>query len=270
MTIGEKNFMTSPLLPQKQPTAPHKVGEVSEPRPSHVAIIMDGNNRWAKARGLAGVRGHRAGAEAVRNVVRRAAEQGIDTLSLFAFSSENWKRPAPEVNALMELFLMALKREVKTLHSYDIRLTVLGDRQGFSNVIQKHIRRAEEMTADNSGMHLIIAANYGGQWEIACAARRLAQRVAGGELAPDEIDENRMNEAMGMDQVPPVDLCIRTSGEQRLSNFMLWQLAYAELYFSPLLWPDFDANAFDQALIDFAQRQRRFGMTGQQIEVQGA
>ena len=243
---------------------------MSEPRPSHVAIIMDGNNRWAKARGLAGVRGHRAGAESVRNVVQRAAEQGIDTLSLFAFSSENWKRPVTEVNALMELFLMALKREVKKLHSNDIRLTILGDRRGFSHAIQKQIRRAEAMTADNTGMHLIVAANYGGQWEIACAARRLAQQVAEGSLAPDEIDENCMNEAMHMHQVPPVDLCIRTSGEQRLSNFMLWQLAYAELYFSPLLWPDFDADAFDQALADFARRQRRFGKTGQQIEVQGA
>lgn len=270
MTIGVYNFMTSTLLPQQQ-SASHP-GDGNEPdcRPSHVAIIMDGNNRWAKARGLTGVRGHRAGAEAVRNVVRRAAEQGVSTLSLFAFSSENWKRPVSEVNALMELFLMALKRDVKKLHSQSIKLTILGDRRGFSHAIQKQIRQAEEMTANNSGMHLIVAANYGGRWEIASAARRLAKRVAEGELVPDDIDEKSMNEAMEMHHVSAIDLCIRTSGEQRLSNFMLWQLAYAELYFSPLLWPDFDANAFDQALADFAQRQRRFGMTGRQIEVLGA
>ncbi|MGY4876941.1 polyprenyl diphosphate synthase [Vreelandella aquamarina] len=262
--------MTSPLLPQTQPATLPMDGDVSDPVPSHVAIIMDGNNRWAKARGLTGSRGHRAGVEAVRNVIRRAAERQVGTLSLFAFSSENWKRPAAEVNALMELFLMALKREVKKLHERDIRLTILGERQGFSHAIQKHIQRAEDLTAGNQGMHLVIAANYGGQWEITCAARQLAQQVADGKIAPEEIDEARMNEMMGIQQVPPVDLCIRTSGEQRLSNFMLWQLAYAELYFSPLLWPDFDADAFDQALKAFGQRQRRFGMTDQQIEAQGA
>lgn len=262
--------MTSPLLPQTQSATLPMNGDVSDPVPSHVAIIMDGNNRWAKARGLTGSRGHRAGVEAVRNVIRRAAERQVGTLSLFAFSSENWKRPAAEVNALMELFLMALKREVKKLHERDIRLTILGERQGFSHAIQKHIQRAEDMTAGNQGMHLVIAANYGGQWEITCAARQLAQQVADGEIAPEEIDEARMNETMGIQHVPPVDLCIRTSGEQRLSNFMLWQLAYAELYFSPLLWPDFDAEAFDQALQAFGHRQRRFGMTDQQIEAQGA
>ena len=262
--------MTSTLLPQQKPASHPDDGGGSDRKPAHVAIIMDGNNRWASARGLSGVRGHRAGAEAVRNIVRRAAEQGVGTLSLFAFSSENWRRPTPEINALMELFLMALKRDVKKLHSKSVRLTILGDRQGFSKTIQKYIHQAEEMTANNSGMHLIVAANYGGHWEIATAARKLAQRVAEGELLPDDIDEKSMSEAMGMQHVPAIDLCIRTSGEQRLSNFMLWQLAYAELYFSPLLWPDFDANAFDQALADFAQRQRRFGMNGRQIEVQGA
>lgn len=262
--------MTSPQLPQKQSATLPVEGGVSDPVPSHVAIIMDGNNRWAKARGLTGARGHRAGVESVRNVIRRAAERQVGTLSLFAFSSENWKRPAAEVNALMELFLMALKREVKKLHERDIRLTILGERKGFSHAIQKHIQRAEDMTAGNKGMHLVIAANYGGQWEITCAARQLAQQVAEGEIAPEDIDEARMDEAMGIQQVPPIDLCIRTSGEQRLSNFMLWQLAYAELYFSPLLWPDFDAETFDQALHAFGQRQRRFGMTDQQIEGQGA
>lgn len=261
--------MTSPQLPSLQPggTEPSR----SEGGlPSHVAIIMDGNNRWARARGLSGARGHRAGVEAVRAVIERAAERGVDTLSLFAFSSENWKRPAAEVNALMELFLMALKREVKKLHERNIRLSIIGDQRGFSHAIQKHIQRAQALTADNTGMHLVIAANYGGQWDITRAARQLAEQVAAGELSPEAIDEARMDAAMGVAQVPPVDLCIRTSGEQRLSNFMLWQLAYAELHFSPLLWPDFNGAAFDEAVDDFCMRRRRFGMTDEQIEAQGA
>ncbi|PJX14145.1 di-trans,poly-cis-decaprenylcistransferase [Halomonas sp. 141] len=261
--------MTSPQLPSLQPggTEPSRS---EEGLPSHVAIIMDGNNRWARARGLSGARGHRAGVEAVRAVIERAAERGVDTLSLFAFSSENWKRPAAEVNALMELFLMALKREVKKLHERNIRLSIIGDQRGFSHAIQKHIQRAQALTADNTGMHLVIAANYGGQWDITRAARQLAEQVAAGELSPEAIDEARMDAAMGVAQVPPVDLCIRTSGEQRLSNFMLWQLAYAELHFSPLLWPDFNGAAFDEAVDDFCMRRRRFGMTDEQIEAQGA
>ncbi|MBE0403278.1 Undecaprenyl diphosphate synthase [Halomonas citrativorans] len=263
--------MTSPQFPQEQPddasTPPKCLGEAL---PSHVAIIMDGNNRWAKARGLSGVRGHRAGVEAVRAVIQRAAERQVSTLSLFAFSSENWKRPAAEVNALMELFLMALKREVKKLNERNIRLTIIGERRGFSHAIQKYIQRAEALTEGNTGMHLVIAANYGGQWDIARAARHLAEQVSAGELQPADIDEACFDRAMEADHVPPVDLCIRTSGEQRLSNFMLWQLAYAELHFSPLLWPDFGADALDSALYDFCQRRRRFGMTDEQIEAQGA
>ncbi|WP_240724558.1 polyprenyl diphosphate synthase [Halomonas borealis] len=234
--------------------------------PHHVAIIMDGNNRWAKARGMSGVRGHHAGVESVRAVIRRAAERGVETLTLFAFSSENWKRPAIEVSALMELFLIALKREVKKLHQHDIRLSVIGDRSGFSSAIQQHIEQAEALTADNRGLHLVIAANYGGQWDIARAARRLGARVADGTLAPEAIDEASLGAELSL--ATPVDLCIRTSDEKRISNFLLWQLAYAELYFSPLLWPDFDAEAFDQALDDFAGRKRRFGMTDDQVEAQ--
>ncbi|SHE64392.1 Undecaprenyl pyrophosphate synthetase [Modicisalibacter ilicicola DSM 19980] len=238
--------------------------------PCHVAIIMDGNNRWARAQGYSGVRGHRAGVESVRAVIRRAAQRGVRTLTLFAFSSENWKRPAGEVNALMELFLMALKREVKKLHDNDIRLTIIGEREAFSRTIQQHIQRAESLTRHNRGLHLIVAANYGGRWDIADAARRLAQRVEAGELKAADIDEQRLEGEIGENGAPPVDLCIRTSGEQRLSNFLLWQLAYSELYFSPLLWPDFGAEAFDEALDDFLSRQRRFGMTQEQIEAQGA
>ncbi|HAZ99614.1 MAG TPA: di-trans,poly-cis-decaprenylcistransferase, partial [Halomonas sp.] len=169
--------MTSPQLPQEQPGGT-TLSRSEEALPSHVAIIMDGNNRWARARGLSGVRGHRAGVEAVRAVIERAAERGVPTLSLFAFSSENWKRPAAEVNALMELFLMALKREVKKLNERNIRLSIIGEQRGFSHAIQKHIQRAEALTAENTGMHLVIAANYGGQWDIARAARQLAEQVA--------------------------------------------------------------------------------------------
>lgn len=238
--------------------------------PRHVAIIMDGNNRWARANGLSGIRGHHAGVESVRAVIRRAVERGVETLTLFAFSSENWKRPEREVNALMELFLMALKREVRKLHEHDIRLSIIGEREGFSNSIQQHIQRAEALTHDNRGMHLIIAANYGGRWDIAMAAKRLAARVESGELRSTEIDESALDREIGRDSAPPVDLCIRTSGEQRISNFLLWQLAYSELYFSPLLWPDFGAEAFDEAIDAFGCRQRRFGMTQEQIEAQGA
>ncbi|KXS39697.1 MAG: undecaprenyl diphosphate synthase [Halomonadaceae bacterium T82-2] len=238
--------------------------------PRHVAIIMDGNNRWARARGLSGVRGHRAGVESVRAVIRRAAERGVETLTLFAFSSENWKRPPAEVRALMELFLMVLKREVGKLHEHGIRLSVIGERERFSNTIQQYIARAESLTRDNQGLHLIIAANYGGQRDIALAARRLAERVEAGELKAGEIDEHALGEEIARVSAPPVDLCIRTSGEQRISNFLLWQLAYAELFFSPRLWPDFGGDALDEALDDFAHRQRRFGMTQEQIEAQGA
>lgn len=235
-------------------------------KPRHVAIIMDGNNRWAKARGQSGIRGHHAGVEAVRAVIRRAAEQQIETLTLFAFSSENWRRPPAEVEALMQLFQLALQREVKKLHRYGIRLSVIGDREGLPSVVRKHIDKAEALTADNTRLHLVIAANYGGQWDIACAARRLAEGVARGEISAQDIDEKRLGQMMSLASDAPVDLCIRTSGEQRISNFMLWQMAYAELYFTPVLWPDFGADAFDAALLDFAGRKRRFGRTDDQVE----
>ncbi|MBZ9558130.1 MULTISPECIES: polyprenyl diphosphate synthase [Modicisalibacter] len=242
----------------------------SQNLPRHVAIIMDGNNRWARAHGLSGVRGHRAGVEAVRAVIRRAAERGIETLTLFAFSSENWKRPPAEVRALMELFLMVLKREVRKLHDNGIRLSVIGERERFSETIQQYIARAESLTRDNTGLHLIVAANYGGQRDIALAAQRLARRVEAGEMTAEQIDEASLDAEIGRASAPPVDLCIRTSGELRVSNFLLWQLAYSEFHFSSLLWPDFGGDAFDEALDDFRRRQRRFGMTQEQIEAQGA
>ncbi|MCE3026835.1 MULTISPECIES: polyprenyl diphosphate synthase [unclassified Salinicola] len=238
--------------------------------PRHVAIIMDGNNRWARARGLSSAQGHRAGVESLRSVIRRAAELGVGTLTLFAFSSENWRRPSAEVSALMELFMLVLKREVKKLDDNGIRLSIIGDRRRFSSSLQKQMARAEAQTRDNPGLHLVVAANYGGRWDIAQASRRLARRVADGELAPEEIDEALLDSEICLAGEPAVDLCIRTSGEQRISNFLLWQLAYAELVFSPQLWPDFDAAAFDAALEDFQQRQRRFGMSQQQVEAHGA
>ncbi|WP_110686236.1 polyprenyl diphosphate synthase [Salinicola aestuarinus] len=238
--------------------------------PRHVAIIMDGNNRWARARGLSSAQGHRAGVESLRAVIRCAVQRRIEALTLFAFSSENWRRPSAEVSALMELFMLVLKREVKKLHENDIRLSIIGDRQRFSSSLQRQMEKAEVLTQDNGGLHLIVAANYGGRWDIAGAAQRLAQRVADGELAPAAIDEAALNDEVCLHGEPPVDLCIRTSGEQRISNFLLWQLAYAEFVFSPELWPDFDAAAFDAAMDAFQGRQRRFGMTQQQIEVSGA
>lgn len=247
------------------PSAPDSAGV-----PRHVAIIMDGNNRWAKARGMSSVRGHRAGVEAVRAVIRRAGERGVETLTLFAFSSENWKRPEAEVSALMELFLLALKREVRKLHEHGIRLSIIGDRSAFSRSIQNYIEQAEALTAENRGMHLVIAANYGGRWDITRATRRLAERVAAGELAPEAIDEAAVESVLSLADAPPVDLCIRTSGEQRISNFLLWQMAYAELYFTPRLWPDFDGEALDAAFDDFRGRQRRFGKTDEQVEAGGA
>ncbi|WP_251977036.1 polyprenyl diphosphate synthase [Salinicola avicenniae] len=238
--------------------------------PRHVAIIMDGNNRWARARGLSSAQGHRAGVESLRAVIRRAAERRVETLTLFAFSSENWRRPSAEVSALMELFMLVLKREVKKLHDNGIRLTIIGDRRRFSSSLQKHMQRAEALTRDNPGMHLVVAANYGGRWDIAQAARRLAQQVADGRLDPEAVDESALDREICLSQDAPIDLCIRTSGEQRISNFLLWQLAYAEFYFSPELWPDFDGDSLDVALDAFQQRQRRFGMSQQQVEVQGA
>lgn len=236
----------------------------------HVAVIMDGNNRWAKAKGMPGIRGHHAGVDAVRATIRRAAERGVEVLTLFAFSSENWKRPAKEVSALMELFMLALQREVGKLARHNIRLSIIGDRSRFSSILQKLIARAEARTRDNTGLHLVVAANYGGRWDIAQAACRLAEQVEKGELAAADIDEELLGQHVCLGDLPDVDLCIRTSGEQRISNFLLWQMAYAELYFAPCYWPDFDAAAFDNALDAFANRSRRFGMTGEQIEVKGA
>ncbi|REH37891.1 undecaprenyl pyrophosphate synthetase [Paraperlucidibaca baekdonensis] len=234
--------------------------------PRHIAIIMDGNNRWAKRRELPGNEGHRAGELALRQVVELAAKAPVDVLTVFAFSSENWRRPADEVAALMQLFLFALDARVQELDRARIRLRFIGDRSAFSAELQAGMRAAEEKTAAHQRMTLVIAVNYGGQWDVAQAAQRLSVMVANGEISAADITPERLGAAVEMADLPPVDLLIRTGGELRISNFVLWQAAYAELYFSDVLWPDFGDEQLQAALADFAQRQRRFGRTSEQIE----
>ncbi len=233
--------------------------------PRHVAVIMDGNNRWAKKRFMPGVAGHKAGVDAVRAVVETSAQEGIEVLTLFAFSSENWRRPEKEVNALMQLFIAALEREVKKLHKNNIRLVVMGDKSAFQQKIQDLIAQAEQLTADNDRMTLVIAANYGGQWDIAQAAKRIAQDVEAGKLSADEINEQVFHKYTWLNEFPAPDLMIRTGGEERISNFMIWQTAYSEFYFSDALWPDFKQQEYKKALAAFASRVRRFGRTDDQL-----
>ncbi|MGR6980855.1 polyprenyl diphosphate synthase [Testudinibacter sp. P27/CKL/0425] len=229
------------------------------PMPKHVAIIMDGNGRWAKEKGKMRLVGHKNGVQAVRKSVMFAAQQQIESLTLYAFSSENWTRPESEINGLMELFMLALKREVGKLHKNNIKLQILGDVSKFSPSLQKKIAEAEALTAANTGLILNIAANYGGQWDIVQAAQKLAQQVKCGELQREQIDIALFERQLATAQQAPVDLLIRTSGEQRISNFLLWQSAYAELYFTPVLWPDFDEQEFAKAIAAFQGRDRRFG-----------
>jgi undecaprenyl diphosphate synthase len=234
--------------------------------PQHVAVIMDGNGRWARARGLPRVAGHRQGVERVRDMVAACVEKGIRHLTLFAFSSENWRRPPQEVRLLMELFASALDNEVKKLHRNNVRFRVVGDLARFGEKIVARIRMAEMLTRENSAMTLTIAANYGGRWDIAQACRELARRAARGLIDPETITQDSLEPFLSMAGIPEPDLFIRSGGEQRISNFLLWQLAYTEMYFTPVLWPDFDRAQFEQALVSYAGRQRRFGLTGEQIE----
>jgi undecaprenyl diphosphate synthase len=238
--------------------------------PHHVAIIMDGNGRWARQRRLPRVAGHRRGSEAVRAIVRACAERGVGYLTLFAFSSENWRRPADEVSILMDLFLRALEQEVAKLHENGIRFKVVGDLARFDRRIQELIAEGEALTAANTRLTLTIAANYGGRWDIGQAARRYFAANPGAAAAGDFVPE-AIEPYLAMAYAPEPDLFIRTGGEQRVSNFLLWQLAYTELYFTPLLWPDFDAAALDTAIEWYAQRERRFGRTSEQVAAaQGA
>ncbi|SCK23930.1 polyprenyl diphosphate synthase [Vogesella sp. LIG4] len=227
--------------------------------PRHIAIIMDGNGRWAKKRLLPRVAGHKRGLDAVRDTVKTCIDLGVEYLTLFAFSTENWRRPADEVNFLMELFFVALDREVERLHQNNIRLRVIGSRERFSAAICQRIDAAEAKTAANGGLVLTIAADYGGRWDVLQAVNRL--HAQGAVL----IDEENLAANLSMAYAPEPDLFIRTGGEQRISNFLLWQLAYTELYFTDLLWPDFGKEALGQALSSFRSRERRFGRTSEQL-----
>ncbi|ACS86750.1 (2E,6E)-farnesyl-diphosphate-specific ditrans,polycis-undecaprenyl-diphosphate synthase [Musicola paradisiaca] len=229
--------------------------------PRHVAIIMDGNGRWAKQRGRLRIFGHQAGVKSVRRAVSYAVSHHLEALTLYAFSSENWNRPAQEVASLMELFVRALDSEVKSLHKHNVRLRVIGDISRFSARLQERIRRSESLTEKNSGLTLNIAANYGGRWDIINGVKKIAEQVQEGVLRPDNIDESTLCRYVCLSDLAPVDLVIRTGGEHRISNFLLWQIAYAELYFTDVLWPDFDEQTFEGAINAFSQRERRFGGT---------
>lgn len=232
--------------------------------PRHVAIVMDGNGRWAQARSQPRHAGHKAGVAAVRTVTERCARLGIEALTLFAFSSENWQRPRAEVSVLMELFLRTLEREVDRLARHNVRLRLIGDREQFSPRLQEQIQRGEERTASNTGLQLVIAASYGGRWDIAQAAARIAAEAAAGNLEPADVTPERLDGFISTAGLPEPDLFIRTGGERRISNFLLWQFAYTELYFTDVLWPDFREPELAAAFADFARRQRRFGLTSEQ------
>lgn len=228
-------------------------------QPQHIAIVMDGNGRWASQRGMSRVAGHRAGVESVRKSVEYCVDKGIPYLSLFAFSSENWSRPKKEVDFLMDLFLLMLKREVQKLHKNNIRFVVMGDRAAFTDKLQRSIAKAEQLTANNTGLTLIIAANYGGCWDVTQACKNLCEQVAAGTLDPTAVNFETLQRQLASNPFPDPDLFIRTSGEHRISNFYLMQLAYAELYFTNVLWPDFNEACLDAALDSFAKRERRYG-----------
>jgi undecaprenyl diphosphate synthase len=233
--------------------------------PAHVAVIMDGNGRWAKSRALPRHAGHRSGVKSVRRTVELAAQRGVSYLTLFAFSSENWRRPAEEVGRLMGLFLEALQREVDDLHRNNVRVTFIGARELLQAELVAKITAAERKTKENDGLRLMVAVAYGGRWDIVNAAKKLALKVASGELSADQLDDEHFASELALGDVPDPDLLIRTGGERRISNFLLWNLAYAELYFCDALWPDFGEQEFDTALEFYASRQRRYGFTGDQV-----
>ncbi len=234
--------------------------------PRHIAIIMDGNGRWAKKRLLPRHAGHKAGVETVRRVLNLCAEKGVEVLTLFTFSSENWRRPKEEVSLLMSLFIMALKREVKKLQKNNVRLRLVGAPDAFPEKLQTLLADAEELTKNNTGITLVIAANYGGRWDIVESAKHLAKQVQEGTLQVEDINESLFKQNLSLGDLPEPDLFIRTGGEKRISNFLMWQLAYTELYFTDTLWPDFDKAAFQEALESFTSRERRFGRTSEQVQ----
>ena len=235
------------------------------PDPKHIAIIMDGNGRWAQKRFMPRIMGHYEGVRTVRKVVEFCAKSNVQVLSLFAFSSENWRRPAEEVDLLMELFMATLQKEVDTLDDNNIRLKIIGDKSAFTEKLQDRIIAAEQQTINNTGLTLVIAANYGGRWDITQAVRRIYAEIQAGELNASEISEQMINDHLVTADLPEPDLFIRTGGEERISNFLLWQLAYTEFYFTDALWPDFDQELLAEAINSFKNRQRRFGKTGEQM-----
>ncbi|MGZ5051157.1 MAG: isoprenyl transferase [Methylobacter sp.] len=233
--------------------------------PRHIAIIMDGNGRWAQKKFMPRAVGHQAGVKAVRKIVEYCAKQEVEVLTLFAFSSENWRRPAEEVSLLMSLFMSTLQAEIDKLDRNNIRLRFIGDRTAFSDKLQAKMAEGEAQTKDNTALTVVIAVNYGGRWDMCQAFRTVAQKIAAGELQQQEINEQLINQHLSTADLPEPDLFIRTGGEQRVSNFLLWQLAYTELYFTETLWPDFDQNSLEDAIASFKTRQRRFGYTGDQL-----
>ena len=236
--------------------------------PAHVAIVMDGNGRWAKRRRRPRTFGHQAGVKALRDTVKYCGRLGVAELTVFAFSSENWNRPQQEVSRLMELFMRALDKETRELHEYSVRVRFIGDLDAFAPELREKIRQAEQLTRANDRMTLNVAVSYGGRWDIVQAARRIAQEVADGHIQPGQIDESLFASRLSLNSDP--DLFIRTGGEMRISNFLLWHSAYTELYFSPALWPDFDAQAMDEAIAAYRTRERRFGLTGEQARKKSA
>jgi undecaprenyl diphosphate synthase len=234
--------------------------------PGHIAVIMDGNGRWARKRAMPRYAGHRAGVKSVRGIVERAAKNGISFLTLFAFSSENWSRPREEVSKLMGLFIEALQREVDDLHKNNVRLRFIGCKTQLAPDLVESMSAAEEKTRSNSGLTLLVAVAYGGRWDIMNAVRKVGESIENGAIGSSEISEEALVQHLALHGIPDPDLLIRTGGEQRISNFLLWNLAYTELYFCDCLWPDFGEQDFNAALDHFAMRQRRFGRTGDQAE----
>jgi undecaprenyl diphosphate synthase len=234
--------------------------------PRHIAVIMDGNGRWAAARALPRTAGHGMGVRSVKQIVENCAQRGVAVLTLFAFSSENWQRPREEVSMLMNRFLEALDEEIDGLHRNGIRVRFIGNLDQLSTALRERMEGAMRLTGANAGMTLVIAVAYGGRWDIACSARELARRCVAGEMSSDAIDEAAVGAGMALAGLPDPDLLIRTGGEQRISNFLLWNLAYTELYFCDTLWPDFGARELDAAIEHFSRRQRRFGLTPNQVE----
>jgi undecaprenyl diphosphate synthase len=233
--------------------------------PKHIAVIMDGNGRWAKSKGKLRIFGHQNGVKAVRETIEAAAELGIKYLTLYAFSTENWNRPQREINALMELLVNTIARETKTLIENNIRLTTIGDMAALPENCQKSLNASIQKTAANKGMTLVLALSYSARWEIVNAARKIALETAAGKLSENDINETLFSQYLTTQSIPDPELLIRTSGEHRISNFLLWQISYAELYFTPVLWPDFNREHFYEAILEYQGRERRFGKTSEQL-----